>query len=255
MTGGAPPGPETGGGPCRQQGAPTGPAPDAATAPTGFAAAAGHGASDAPAGPAGLIAAASTGDELAWAELVRRYTPLVLSVIRSYGLNRTDAADVNQTVWLRLVEQLDRLREPRALAAWLATTCRRECYRLVRIGRRTQPFDPYDDAGHAPGSLLVDVASPDEDLLRAERHQALREAFAQLPPRCQKLLSLLAADPPASYRQVGERLGMPIGSVGPTQGRCLRKLRSCPALVSFLATGPDTEPTGGERDAAVAAEC
>jgi DNA-directed RNA polymerase specialized sigma24 family protein len=80
----------------------------------------------------GLVSAAASGDELAWAELVRRYTPLVLSVIRVHRLNRTDAADVNQTVWLRLVEHLGRVREPAALASWLATTTRRECYRRGR---------------------------------------------------------------------------------------------------------------------------
>jgi RNA polymerase sigma factor (sigma-70 family) len=186
-----------------------------------------------------LVCAAAGGDERAWVELVRRYTPLVLSVIRSYGLDRADAADVNQTVWLRLVEHLDRLRErePAALAAWLATTARRECYRLLRVGRRTQPFDPYDDSPGARGGVpqLVDFSSPDEDLLRAERRQALRDGFGQLPPRCRDLLALLAADPPASYQEIGERLGMPVGSVGPTQARCLRKLRDCPALARYAA--------------------
>ncbi|MEH1015413.1 sigma-70 family RNA polymerase sigma factor [Micromonospora sp. CPCC 206060] len=202
-----------------------------------------------------LVAAAAAGDETAWSALVRRYTPLVLAVIRRYGLDHTDALDVNQTVWLRLVEQLPRLRESDALAAWLATTTRRECYRLLRVGRRTQPFDPYDESvdGHVGVHLLVDSAAPDEDLLRAERQQALRDAFAQLPPRCRELLALLAADPPASYREVGERMGMPIGSIGPTQARCLHKLRRCPALVAFGGRAADTGASGGERDGAVAA--
>jgi RNA polymerase sigma factor (sigma-70 family) len=206
--------------------------------------------------PTHLVGAAAAGDESAWGELVRRYTPLVLSVIRSHGLDRVDAADVNQTVWLRLVEHLDRLRESAALPAWLVTTTRRECHRLLRIGRRTEPFDPYDDSGSGSVGVpvLVDPTSPDEDLLRAERRQALRDAFAQLPARCRDLLALLAADPPASYREVGERLGMPVGSVGPTQARCLAKLRRCPALAQYLRSVPDrVEGTGGERDGAVAA--
>jgi RNA polymerase sigma factor (sigma-70 family) len=207
-------------------------------------------------GTAELVTAAASGDESAWAELVRRYTPLVLSVIRAHGLDRADAADVNQTVWLRLVEQLGRLREADALPAWLATTTRRECWRLLRLGRRTQPFDPYDDSvdGHVGVFLLVDPASPDEDLLRAERRQALRDAFAQLPVRCRDLLALLTTDPPTSYREIGERLGMPTGSVGPTQARCLAKLRDCPALAQYVRASPNrTEGTGGERDGAVAA--
>ncbi|MEH1101938.1 RNA polymerase sigma factor [Micromonospora sp. CPCC 205561] len=203
----------------------------------------------------GLVAAASSGDESAWSELVRRYTPLVVTVIRSYGLDRVDAADVNQTVWLRVVEQLGRLREPDALPAWLITTTRRECYRLLRLGRRTQPFDPYDDSagGHGGAFLLADPATPDEDLLRAERRQALREAFAQLPPRCRELLALLVADPPVSYREVGARLGMPVGSVGPTQARCLSKLRNCPTLAPFVGARPGNDGSGGDRDGAVAA--
>ncbi|MFG1955679.1 RNA polymerase sigma factor [Micromonospora sp. NPDC048830] len=201
-----------------------------------------------------LVSAAAGGDESAWGELVRRYTPLVYSVIRSYDLSRADAADVNQTVWLRLVEHLARVRDPEALAAWLATTARRECYRLSRLGRRTQPFDPYDDAldAYHGFSRAADSAAPDEELLRAERRQALREGFAQLPPRCQALLALLTADPAPSYREIAERLGVPVGSIGPTQARCLRRLRDCPALAPYLGT-PATRTNGGERDGAVAA--
>ncbi|MFG3689623.1 RNA polymerase sigma factor [Micromonospora sp. NPDC047740] len=198
-----------------------------------------------------LVAAAADGDESAWAGLVHRYSPLVYSVIRSYGLSHADAADINQTVWLRLVEHLGQVRSPQALSAWLATTARRECYRLSRLGRRTQPFDPHDDAHHGL-SRTTDATAPDEELLRAERQQALREGFAQLPPRCQELLSLLTADPPASYREIAERLGMPIGSIGPTQARCLHRLRNCPALTPFL-TASATQANGGERDGAVAA--
>ncbi|WP_422773745.1 RNA polymerase sigma factor [Plantactinospora sp. WMMC1484] len=203
---------------------------------------------------ADLVSAATDGDEFAWTELVRRYTPLVLSVIRAHRLDRTDAADVNQTVWLRLVEHLGRVREPAALATWLATTTRRECYRLVRVGRRTQPFDPLDHAvGATIGALLPpDFTSPDENLLRAERRQALRDGFDQLPARCRELLSLLVADPPTSYREIAERLGMPIGSIGPSQARCLRKLRDSPALAAFVGASSEADGSGGDRDGAVA---
>ncbi|WP_246446798.1 RNA polymerase sigma factor [Micromonospora polyrhachis] len=206
--------------------------------------------------PSNLVAAATTGDEDAWAELVRRYTPLVLSVIKSYGLDRTDASDVNQTVWLRLVEHLDRIEKPAALASWLASTTQRECYRLLRLGRRTQPVDVYDEEAfesHLGMSLLTDSATPDEYLLRAERLQALREGFAQLPRRCQDMLSMLTADPPASYREISERLAMPIGSIGPTQARCLHKLRNCPAIVAFVRAVQHADGEEGDRDGIVAA--
>jgi RNA polymerase sigma factor (sigma-70 family) len=199
-----------------------------------------------------LVAAAAGGDESAWTELVGRYTPLVYAVIRSYDLSRADAADVNQTVWLRLVEHLGRVRDPQALAAWLATTTRRECVRLSRLGRRTQPLDPCDDALGGYDGLSRAAEAADEELLRAERRQALREGFAQLPPRCQALLALLTADPPVSYREIAERLGVPVGSIGPTQARCLRRLRDCPALAPFLGAAA-TRTNGGERDGAVAA--
>ncbi|MEU7959331.1 RNA polymerase sigma factor [Micromonospora humida] len=185
-----------------------------------------------------LLSAAARGDESAWAELVRRYTPIVYAVIRAYDLSRYDAADVNQTVWLRLVEQLGRVREPEALPGWLATTTRRECYRLSRVSRRSHPVDPYDQALEGQYGLSRELAAmapaPDDELLRAERRQALRAGFVQLPSRCQALLALLTADPPVSYREVAERLGVPIGSIGPTQARCLRRLRECPAIVEFL---------------------
>jgi RNA polymerase sigma factor (sigma-70 family) len=203
-----------------------------------------------------LIAAAAGGDEAAWAELVRRYTPLVYSVIRAYDLGRADAADVNQTVWLRLVEQLGRVREPEALPGWLVTTTRRECYRVSRLSRRSQPVDPYDDSlesYHGFSRELATIApAPDDELLRAERRQVLRAGFVQLPPRCQALLALLTADPPVSYREVAARLGIPLGSIGPTQARCLRRLRECPAIVEFLGASV-IGTNGGEPDGAVAA--
>ncbi|MFG2051981.1 RNA polymerase sigma factor [Micromonospora sp. NPDC048935] len=203
-----------------------------------------------------LLSAASGGDESAWAELVRRYTPIVYSVIRAYDLSRADAADVNQTVWLRLVEQLGRVREPEALPGWLATTARRECYRLSRLSRRAQPVDPYDQSLETyhgfSGELAAMAPAPDDELLRAERRQALRAGFVQLPSRCQALLALLTADPPVSYREVAERLGVPVGSIGPTQARCLRRLRACPAIVEFLGASA-IGTNGGEPDGAVAA--
>lgn len=188
--------------------------------------------------PAELVAGAARGDQAAWDGLVRRYAPMVFHVIRAHGLSGADAADVSQTVWLRLVESLGSLRQPGAVAAWLATTTRRECYRQARAGRRTRPFDPTAPVdGHCsgvPASLLTDPTTPDEGLLRAERRQALRDGLAQLPDRCRELLVMLVADPPASYREISAQLQIPVGSIGPTQARCLRKLRSCPAIVAFV---------------------
>jgi RNA polymerase sigma factor (sigma-70 family) len=194
-----------------------------------------------------LVARAARGDDDAWAQLVRRHTPLVLAVISRFELNRADAADVNQTVWLRLVEHLDRLREPAALPRWIAKTTRHECIRLMRASGRTRPFDPLDTAGEVQlgAPALVEDATVDDDLLRAERHQALREGFAQLPARCQKLLALTLREPPLTYEEIGERMQIPVGSIGPTRRRCLDKLRDCPALVGFASSVRESEGRKG----------
>jgi RNA polymerase sigma factor (sigma-70 family) len=181
-----------------------------------------------------LVSAAAGGDEQAWADLITRYSPLVVSVINRFTLSRADAADVNQTVWLRLVEHLDRLREPAALPMWLIQTTRHECLRLLRANRQTWLFDPQDDATDSYVSAAGPVTDEDVDthLIRAERRQALRDAYADLPPRCQQLVGLLLRDPPVSYEEIGEQMGIPVGSVGPTRGRCVHKLRTCPALAA-----------------------
>ncbi|MGR6964511.1 RNA polymerase sigma factor [Geodermatophilus sp. URMC 61] len=191
-----------------------------------------------------LVTAASRGDQEAWNAIVDRYLPLVYSVTRAYRLGRSDAEDVNQTVWLRLVEHLDHLREPRALPRWLLTTAQHECGRLTRVGRREQPVDPLTD--RAIGGA-VDDAVVEADLLRAERQQSLRDGLAQLRPADRRLLLLLAEDPPRSYREISELTGMPIGSIGPTRARCLERLRETPAVRALLAGESAVAHTGGDR--------
>jgi RNA polymerase sigma factor (sigma-70 family) len=185
-----------------------------------------------------LLARAAVGDETAWTGLVTRYTPLVAVVTRRLGLDAADAADVNQTVWLRLVEYLDRLREPAALPGWIVATARHEGLRVLRTSRTTRPYDPFDPVGAAriESAALTDAGgvSVDDELLRAERRQVLRDAFTQLPERCQRLLRLMLREPPVSYQEIGRRLDVPVGSVGPTRARCLDKLRRSPVVTGFL---------------------
>jgi RNA polymerase sigma factor (sigma-70 family) len=180
---------------------------------------------------AGLVARARGGDRQAWDELVERYAPLIWSICRKYRLGRADADDVGQSIWLRLVDQLDKIREPAALPGWLATTTRRECGRVVR-------------AAHGPRAVACALAAetiPDgqagtveQDLLAAERHAALREAFTHLPPACQRLVTMLIADPPPPYAEISARLGIPIGSIGPTRSRCLDSMRRYPAIAALI---------------------
>jgi len=191
-----------------------------------------------------LVRASASGSETAWNELVRRYSPLVMAVTRTYQLAADDAKDVSQTVWLRLVENLANLREPDALPGWLATTTQRECIRQLRQGRRVLPVDPHTD-GALQRCATVD---PDTDILRAELHQAMRDGLAELPARDQELLRLRAADPPKSYEEISQLLGMPIGSIGPTLRRSLGRLRETSAMRAYLATPTaDGGKGGGQR--------
>ena len=185
-----------------------------------------------------LLAAASAGDQRAWDALVERYTSLLWSVARSYRLPAQDAADVVQTTWLRLVEHLDRIADPDRLPGWLATTARRECLRLLRhAGREVHSYTALID-------VPDDAPELDAGLLRDERDAALWHALSLLEEFCQRLIRVLMADPPPSYAEASAILGIPVGSVGPSRGRCLAKLRRVAGISSVvgdsvISRGPD----------------
>jgi RNA polymerase sigma factor (sigma-70 family) len=177
---------------------------------------------------AGLVRAAADGDAKAWQALVTRFSGLIWSVVRAYRLGNADAADVFQTTWLRLAEYLHRLDNPARVGAWLATTARRESLRVARAAARTVPTAELDLVAMAE----ADERSPERAVL--EREQGRQDAqrarlvwaeFQELSERCQQLLRVLMAEPPPSYVEVAAALEMPVGSIGPTRGRCLRQLR------------------------------
>ena len=182
----------------------------------------------------GLVTRARNGERQAWDALVERYAPLIWSICRRHRLEAADAQDAAQNVWLKLVDHLDSLRDPAALPGWLATTTRRECGRILRTARR-----PYD-AGYAlaAGTIPDDHAqAAGQDLLAAERHAALREAFGQLPPGCQQLLALLIEDPAAVVCRDQRPPGHPGRQHGPSRRRCLDKLRRHPAITALINAG------------------
>lgn len=193
--------------------------PDPAGA--GAPAAAGTGPEDDEA-VAGLVLRAAAGDRLAWEGLVDRFGGVVWAVARGFRLSTSDCGDVSQATWLRLVEHIDRLRDPARVGAWLATTARRECLRC--IARR----DRWVLSGD--GAILDAVADAgpavDDALLAQENAHAVREALGTLPPAWRRLMELLMADPCPSYDEISRRLGMPVGSIGPTRGRCLERMRA-----------------------------
>ena len=184
-----------------------------------------------------LLTRAATGDKPAWDALVERFSPLLWSICRQYRLADADAQDVSQKVWLQLVGQLGTIRDPAALPGWLATVTRRECLSVLNAAHR------YVTAGYLTDvqNRAADHSGTAEDgLLAAERHAALREAFTALPPSGQQLITLLLHDPPLSYAEVSARLGIPIGSIGPTRRRYVNKLRRYPAVAALINT--DTSP-------------
>lgn len=139
---------------------------------------------------------------------------------RDFKLTESDAADAAQATWLRLLEHIDRLEDPARIASWLAATARRECLRI--LAARKKFVLVHDDTALGMVRLEPEI---DERLLADERNQAVRDALSHLPGRWQRMLELLMADPPASYAEISDQLGLPVGSIGPIRGRCLERLR------------------------------
>jgi RNA polymerase sigma factor (sigma-70 family) len=168
---------------------------------------------------ADLLGAAAAGDRGAWDTLVERHARLVWSIARGYGLSAADAADVSQTAWLRLVEHVGRLRDPQGLVAWLATTTRHECFRVMRRTGR--------EVFASEGDLDVETGEPTPEavVLDSERDRLLWAALGELPQRCQVLLRAMVCAEPPSYQELAAALGMPVGSIGPTRSRCLDQLK------------------------------
>jgi RNA polymerase sigma factor (sigma-70 family) len=166
-----------------------------------------------------LVRAAADGDQNAWNELVRRYSHLIWAVARSFRLTDEDAADAVQNTWLRLATHLDTIQSPAALPGWLSTTARNECRQLLR-GRREQATvtEDLDRASEEPG--------PAEHAVSREVARLLNLAMTRLPEREARLLRLLMQSSRPGYSEIAERLGMAVGSIGPTRSRALDRLRA-----------------------------
>lgn len=173
-----------------------------------------------PSDTAELVRAAARADARAWETLIHRYTKTVQRIARAHRLSEADAADVAQTVWLRLTQHIGRLRDPERVGGWVATTARNECLRLCRQQGRVRLVE---------SSEVLDVMAaepePAPPVETEDRAAVLRDAVTCLPPRQQAILDLLMADPPVSYGDIATGLDIPIGSIGPTRQRSLRTLR------------------------------
>jgi RNA polymerase sigma factor (sigma-70 family) len=160
------------------------------------------------------------GDDEGLNDLVRLLSPVLWQVVRATGLDRERAEDVVQTTWIALVDHAESISSPQAIAAWLCTSARREAWRAGRLANRERPVE---DEILAHG--LPDHESPEQQVLLDDEAQLLRQCLDRLPDRCQKLLRIVAAGPRPNYTDIADTLGMPVGSIGPTRGRCLDKLR------------------------------
>ncbi len=167
-----------------------------------------------------LVLAARQGDLVAYEEVIRRYEHFVWSVVRSFRLGNADAHDAVQGTWLRLVENLGRIRDPEHLGSWLATTASRECLRILRRGAR-ETWDVEERLAQRPD----ESASPEQNAIDGLMAGLLWEQLDVLPPRGRALLRAMSSSDAPAYAELSRTMDMPIGSIGPTRGRYLRRLK------------------------------
>lgn len=167
-----------------------------------------------------LFRAYRDGEEARMGELVALLTPILWHTVRAQRLDRESAEDVVQSTWLALVRSAGSITDPQAVLQWLIVTAKRESWRVAKRTDRVQPKDFEDDEVVAPPRDL-----PEERVLRTDGEARLWQHIARLPERCQALLRVIAFADRPDYAAVAKALGMPIGSIGPTRGRCLAKLR------------------------------
>jgi RNA polymerase sigma factor (sigma-70 family) len=169
-----------------------------------------------------LVRECLKGSEEAWSALIDKYKRLVFSIPIKYGLPQAAAADIFQEVCLSLLAELPRLREPRALAAWLIQTTSHKCSHWKREEQR-HATDETQDQTVPPRDLSK---MPEEILSAVQREQIMREALAEMPPRCQRLIHMLFfQDPALPYQEVARSLQIATGSIGFIRMRCLERLR------------------------------
>ena len=174
-----------------------------------------------------LLALCRSGQEAAWHALVQRYQRLVHTIVRRAGLDAHAAADVFQTVFLRLLQNLHRIDEPGRLQAWIVTTTKRESLLQRRLGERRVAVESSvpDDGEEGSADAVDEAPGPEQTLEHWQRLMQMQRALGRLDPRCRELLQAVFAAEPLGYDELARRLNMPHGSIGPTRARCLDKLR------------------------------
>ena len=178
-----------------------------------------------------LVGRIRNGDSSAWRELVDQYEPLLRRLARQYRLSSQDMEDAVQLTWLRCLEHIDQVTHADRLRGWLATVCRRECIRLATKGRREIAL------GEQRVTRLVDHGQEERDpgaeMARRDAHDRLSRAIKALPQKQQLVLAELLKEESRSYLDLSGRLGLPMGSIGPTRQRAIARLRQDPRLAEL----------------------
>jgi RNA polymerase sigma factor (sigma-70 family) len=175
-----------------------------------------------------LVQAARAGDREAWDLLVTHFTPRLRSVVRGYGLSNADADDVVQVTWVAAYTHIRRLRMPEAFGGWLMVTARHAAVRALERGRREIAVDD-EQLPHE-----VTDGTPESALLEAEERNAVHAAIERLPEHQRVIVRTLVRHPTTTYADLAEKLGIPVGSIGPTRDRALARLRRDDQLIAAV---------------------
>jgi RNA polymerase sigma factor (sigma-70 family) len=165
------------------------------------------------------FAAYLSGERERLSQLVDLVTPVLWSAARSQGGSQQVCEDAIQTAFLQLVDRAESIHEPAAVLGWLVVVVKREVWRLARGARRELGVD---EVPEAPAQSL----DPESQSILSERQRVLWKHVQTLSPRCQELIRVIAFADRPDYAAIAQSLGMPVGSIGPTRGRCLQKLRT-----------------------------
>lgn len=179
-----------------------------------------------------LVKRCQKGDTDAWGELVDRFADFVYSVARRHRLGTEEAEDVFQTTFQALYAAINQIDNPNALPKWLGVTASRSCQRIIRL--RGNSVSLQTEAADLTELLASEDVSAEEASMQACDALTLRESLVKLGGRCKKLLESLYFVEDATYQQISEDIGIPLGAIGPTRARCLDKLRKILREVGFF---------------------
>jgi RNA polymerase sigma factor (sigma-70 family) len=188
-----------------------------------------------------IVRAAACGDSHAWDLLVGNLSPVLRRVVLGYRLRPADVEDVLQATWEAALTHVADLRDPDAFCGWLCVIARREALRTLRLGQREPAL------GDESLPVAIVESTPESSLVEKERDRIVSSAIERLPRRQRELIVTLLRDTGSSYEDVSRKLGVPVGSIGPTRIRALARLRRDRELVSWESRSPESVASSTAR--------